>query len=288
MRGFAGTLLLGFAASAAAGPPPPKVVQVEAQPLAAQVRRLVEAMDYLGAPLADADRVSLRVALAVDDGALLVTEVQRILDPYCLLDVHINPESRVKVAAGPAPPRLLEGGWRTFLVKVRNQAGVTTRLRAFSEQAARVWARGPAVGPFEDGFSLAEVPQQRITPAQLRDRWLDLSIYDKPPQTALLSGLELEYAILQLYSRDAGKREATIGVDVGQGTQDVGFRGEAPILFEAEPAVEVTLRVEDERARPTTASFVIRDAQGRLYPSPAKRLAPDFAFHPQIYRADGE
>jgi hypothetical protein len=26
----------------------------------------------------------------------------------------------------------------------------------------------------------------------------------------------------------------------------------------------------------------------RVYPSPAKRLAPDFAFHHQVYRADGE
>src|SRR5262249_44489776 len=37
-----------------------------------------------------------------------------------------------------------------------------------------------------------------------------------------------------------------------------------------------------------TGFFIIRDAQGHVYPSPAKRLAPDFAFHPQIYRADGE
>ena len=36
------------------------------------------------------------------------------------------------------------------------------------------------------------------------------------------------------------------------------------------------------------ASLTIRDAQGRVYPSQAKRLAPDFSFHPQIYRADGE
>jgi hypothetical protein len=50
----------------------------------------------------------------------------------------------------------------------------------------------------------------------------------------------------------------------------------------------LTLRVLDESGRPTTASFVVRDAQGRTYPSRAKRLAPDFAFHPQVYRADGE
>jgi hypothetical protein len=46
--------------------------------------------------------------------------------------------------------------------------------------------------------------------------------------------------------------------------------------------------VKDEFGKPTTGMFVIRDAQDRIYPSQAKRLAPDFAFHPQVYRADGE
>jgi len=50
----------------------------------------------------------------------------------------------------------------------------------------------------------------------------------------------------------------------------------------------VTFRVYDENVEPTTAAFLIRDTGGRVYPSPAKRLAPDFAFHPQVYRADGE
>src|SRR5262249_32883352 len=30
------------------------------------------------------------------------------------------------------------------------------------------------------------------------------------------------------------------------------------------------------------------DRQGRIYPSQAKRLAPDFAFQPQVYRGDGD
>ena len=60
------------------------------------------------------------------------------------------------------------------------------------------------------------------------------------------------------------------------------------ILFTVRPSVDVTLRVRDEHGKPTTAAFVIRDAQQRVYPSQAKRLAPDFAFHPQVYRADGE
>ena len=76
--------------------------------------------------------------------------------------------------------------------------------------------------------------------------------------------------------------------NVGQGTQDLGFRSEVDILFNCLPAREVKLRVLDEDGKPTTAMFIIRDPQQRVYPSQAKRLAPDFAFQPQIYRADGE
>ena len=36
------------------------------------------------------------------------------------------------------------------------------------------------------------------------------------------------------------------------------------------------------------AAFTFPDSRGRIYPSPSRRLAPDFNFHPQVYRADGE
>jgi hypothetical protein len=98
----------------------------------------------------------------------------------------------------------------------------------------------------------------------------------------------LEYRIIQLYSRDKGKREAAIGFDVGQGTQDIGFRNEVAILFECEPAVRVKLSVLDDDGKPTMGQFVFRDTQGRVYPSRSRRLAPDLFFHDQIYRADGE
>ena len=41
-----------------------------------------------------------------------------------------------------------------------------------------------------------------------------------------LSGLALEYAILEIYSRDAGQRSAKISFNVGQGSQDIGFRND--------------------------------------------------------------
>jgi hypothetical protein len=246
--------------------------------MAAQATRVADALAYVGAPLAPADREALRAAAASPDAA---AAIQAVLDRYCLLDVHINPESRVKVAAGPARAELVQRGWRTFLVKVRNEAGVTAPLRLTSPHADRVFSRGPR------RFSMDPRPQQTITTADVANRWLDLESFDKAPLVPALSGLGVEYRVVSLYSRDAGQREATIVADVGQGSQDLGFRSEAPILFTAAPSVPVTLRVRDEKG-PTTAAFVIRDAQGRVYPSQAKRLAPDFAFHPQVYREDGE
>ena len=63
---------------------------------------------------------------------------------------------------------------------------------------------------------------------------------------------------------------------------------EVPVLFDCRPARLVRWRVQDESGKPAVAAFVIRDALGRVYPSQAKRLAPDFAFHPQVYRGDGD
>src|SRR5262249_33694136 len=101
-------------------------------------------------------------------------------------------------------------------------------------------------------------------------------------------GLPVEYVILEIFSRDSGQRSAQIAFNVGSGTQDVGSRNDVSILFTALPAKVVTLRVRDESGKPSVASLLIRDALGRIVPNQSKRLAPDFPFQPQIYRADGE
>jgi hypothetical protein len=119
-------------------------------------------------------------------------------------------------------------------------------------------------------------------------RWMDIQMFNKQPLKVHLSGLELEYRVLQLYAKQAGKREAKLAFDVGQGSQDLGFRNEVDILFTIKPSAKVTFRVRDWNDQPTTASFLIRDDKQRVYPSQTKRLAPDFFFHPQVYRADGE
>jgi hypothetical protein len=259
---------------------------VELQPLAAQARRVAEALELLGEPLSPDDMRALEVAAGDADEARGAAAIEKVLDRRALVHVQISPESRVSVTRGAARAQLVEQGWRVFLVKVRNDAGVTAQLRATSPNALPVYARG--ISDIPGGFSLDPRPKQKITPGDIADRWLELSMFDKPPLEAKLSGLSLEYRVVQLYSRDRGRREARLGFDVGQGSQDIGFRNDVPVLFDCLPSKDVTLRVLDEKGRPTTASFVIRDPQGRQYPAKTKRLAPDFSFHPQVYRADGE
>ncbi|MET0646842.1 MAG: CehA/McbA family metallohydrolase, partial [Pyrinomonadaceae bacterium] len=259
---------------------------VELQPLAAQARRVAEALDLLGEPLSAADAAAIGRAGEDSDAARAVAAIERVLDRRALVHVAISPESRVSVTRGAARAALVEKGWRCFLVKVRNDAGVTAQLRATSPQALPVYARG--VSDIPGGFSLDPRPKQVITPGAVADRWLELSMFDKQPLEAKLSGLAVEYRIIQLYSRDPGRREARLGFDVGQGSQDIGFRNDVPVLFDCLPSKNINLRVLDFDGRPTTASFIIRDPQGRQYPAKTKRLAPDFSFHPQVYREDGE
>jgi hypothetical protein len=268
----------------------PIITDVEFQPLASQVQRVSEGLRFLGAPLSESDRMALDQACKQTDGAKGIRDIQRVLDPYVIAFVQINPESRVKVGVGPAKPELQEQGWRTFLVKVHNEGGVTAQLKAESPNAAPMFmqSRGSPdpFGKVEPGR--ARKPEEVVKPGDVSQRFLDIAMFDSQPLSKSLSGLRLEYRLISLYSRDPGKREANIEFNVGQGTQDIGFRNAAPILFNCLPSTEVVLGVLDHDGQPTMASFLIRDKMGRVYPSMARRIAPDFFFHPQIYRADNE
>ncbi len=260
-------VLCGLLTTPAAADTLPTVDDVEVQPLLVQAGRLRDALNYLGAPLSDQAQRQLEQAAQESDAAKARQLVQETLDPLCLVMVNINPESRVKVMAGPAPRVLDQQGWAVFLVKVHNHAGVTAPLRCRSEQAK---------------------PVPNASSSQGRDRWLELQMFEGRPLAKGLSGVKLEYRPLLLYSRDAGKRSAVIALDVGQGTQDVGFRNDVTLTFTSRAANPVKFIIRDEHGEPTTAGLEIRDHLARVYPAQNKRLAPDFFFHPQIYRASGE
>lgn len=259
----------------------PLVASVEGQPLAANSKRIIQALEFLGSPLADETVAAIKQAAGKRDAK----ELQQLLDRHVLFVVSLNPEVRVKVGRGPAKPILQKGGFTPLLVKVINNSTVTRQLRIASPQA----------GPVYSGASLAILKRQAQTELNenensqgATDRFLELEMFQAPPMTRDLSGLEVEYAIALIYCSEAGKREATIQFDVGAGTQDIGFRGERPVLFDVRPAIPVKLAIRDHDGEPTTARLTFRDARGRVYPPQAKRLAPDFFFQPQIYRRDGD
>ncbi len=384
----------------------PRVESLEAQPLQSQVLRLQDALRYLGAPLPPSARETLEQAQAATDNARVVSLIQDALDPLCAATVIIGRQGATTARAAARPVNLQEQGWRTHLIKVLNRA----------EQPASLQVSSPNAGP------LPNAPAD-----QVGQRWLDLQLYNSRPLKPRLSGLPLEYRILQLYSSEPGRKQARLdfsvdgigaesnvikqwdfddGMDnwfvqrhmdvkavdgalVGQTTgndpsisalvrapggrmvvrfsaragagsmgqvfwwtrekpradgqrrvnfllhrnggqwkeYEVDFHvagelkgiridlGSKPTDIELDwvqisrldataegaghsasvnvdvNAVEsrkVTLRVRDENGKPCTAAFVIEDADGRVFPAQAKRLAPDFFFHPQIYRADGE
>jgi hypothetical protein len=251
---------------------------VPLQPMAQQARQLVEALNYLGQPLSASEQKAINAAIALPDENAAVEALERIFDTHVLVNVDINPESRVKVEQGAAQPDLIEDGARLFLVKVVNLGGVTAELNVASPNGGNVYL--PSNGKPD--------PPITLTPQGSKDRWADISLFQRPPMRKRLSGLALEYQILEIYSRDAGQRSAKLSFNVGQGSQDIGFRNDVTILFNAAPSRPITFRVKDENGQSAMASFVIRDRQNRLYPLPSKRLAPDLFFQPQIYRADGE
>ena len=245
-----GVLLLPFPAAAQELP---EVDAIPAQPLRVQISRLIQARDYLGCPLSEDNIRDLANASASGD-AHLISEAQRILDPLCVAVVQVSPESRVSSMQGPAALELLEGDDRLMLVKVINEAGVTSPLRVRSTEES-----------------------------------IDATTITERPLSPRLSGQKLEYAVIAVRSSVAGQVATVLQFDVGQGSQDVGFRSDLALTFTAAAAHPVSLKMLDgDTGEMITAAMEIRDANGVVHPSQARRVAPDFRFHPQVYRANGE
>jgi hypothetical protein len=271
-------VFLAFGNPSTARPQSSLPATVPLQPFADQVRQLESTLSFLGQPLGTMDLEAINAAFANPEPQAAVARAVSVLDKYVLAVVTINAESRVGVQRGRASADLLQDGTRLFLVKVINLAGVTAPLAVESPNSGNVYI--PSTNNPE--------PPQKLTNADVVERWAEIGSYDKPPLQERLSGFPLEYRVLVIFSRDAGQRSAKLSFNVGQGSQDVGFLNETTILFDIAPARRITLHVVDELGNPTMASFTFRDTLDRIYPNPAKRLAPDFFFQPQVYRADGE
>jgi len=262
----------------------------EHQAITSNVRDLLEALDFIGQPIEQADKSALVAAISAPDPAESLRTIQSILNKYVLARITINPEGRVSVVQGNAQPILVEAGWRAFCLEITNEGSVTSALNVISPQAKPIFDYSPGSDMTPTGITPkgAAYPEQTVKRFDVEERWLALEPYDQPPMPKTLGGLSLEYQLLLLYSRDRGKRAADLRFDVGPASLDLGFRSRLHLVFSCLPATSLGLRILDHDGTPTTARLTITDAVGHVYPAQTKRLAPDLAFQRQIYRNDGQ
>jgi hypothetical protein len=200
-------LCWGFALSARAESPLPPVGQVDSVQLRNHCKQLLETLDKLKAPLSADTARELKALLMKDpgEGAEFAGQVQELLDPLCLIGVSINPESRVKALRGTGSAELRLDKESVVLLKLVNEGGVTHALTVSG-------------------------PQVRSATESSAERWLEATVLAAASGKGV-TGNRLEYLLLRLTPHEGGKREATLRFDVGQGTQDLGFRAEVPVLF---------------------------------------------------------
>ncbi len=232
----------------------PQVFDVDAQPLVAATRRVVTAMELAGSPLTPSTVKELgKLSSATTQPPSSASGTFGSSVPGGRIDQSREPREG---CCSDRSTRVDAARLENFLDQGSNEAGVTAPLRITSPQAQKLLK----------GSSGSPEPKQTLTPADVRDRWLELAVLDRQPLIPALSGLALEYRLVQLHSRDAGAREATLAFDVGQGTQDLGFRNEAAIQFTCKPASEVRLSIRDTDGSPTTAALLVKDAQAESIP----------------------
>ena len=270
---------------------------IEPQPYFASVNRAIEALAKLGAPLSAADAQQLDVLTRQNDGAA-VTAAEQILARYTLAGLSVDSDAPAHLTAGGAPRTLVEQGWRMFLVRIANPTGRTDNLVLMLDPRGTGF-RTP--GAMQSGN---DFPAQR---ANLLDTlnngpiieklWLLLRLYGTTPliryssevPTIPLSGIPVEYGVIQVFCRDSGRRSGALALytlaRVGDGINEFGRRS---FDFDCLPSRTVALGVLDTDGRGCVASLTIKDGLNHIYPPQAMRLAPDMSFHSHIYRGDGE
>ena len=205
---IASVVLMLAVLGAAAQPPLPIVQEVEWAPFRDHCRQLLRTLDKTTSPLPAQTNRELTTLLQrdPDEPAAATDAVQKLLDAHCLIAVNINAESRVKATRGPAAVLLHRDQRALVLLKIHNDGGVRHALRVYGPELIHDGERGAG-------------------------RWLEAALVTGAPFAPELTGRRVEYRLLRLTPRQSGKREATFQFDVGQGTQDLGFRAEVPILF---------------------------------------------------------
>ncbi|HTE18819.1 MAG TPA: hypothetical protein VK689_10625, partial [Armatimonadota bacterium] len=128
-----------------------------------------------------------------------------------VLELEINPESRVKVARVGALPTLIQGRWRPCLIRVHNAAGATAPLRVEDASSGAAWLSAQG-SHSQSGLSWKLEPDSQAG--------------------THLTGASEEYRVLSFHASTPGWRTASLRFNIGQGTGDLGFRAEVDLPFQ--------------------------------------------------------
>lgn len=263
------------------------------QPYFASVKRAVDALAKLGAPIAPKD--SYRLAyLAHQNNVNAVKAADEILHAYTLAELSFDGQGNGRVAPGGAQRILIEQGWQMFLVRISNPEGRKDNI-TFSTDLA---GAGPGhMYLFPSSAQKAGLLDTVENAPLISKMWLISQLYETVETAVLglaiptirLSGLPIEYRVIQLFSRDPGAQRATLTLYRFPTTGDFpNDAGRHEFDFNCLPSRAVTFSVVDTDGRGCVASLTIKDEFGHVYPPQAMRIAPDMFFQEHIYRANGE
>ena len=264
-----------------------------AQPIIASAIRAVDRLAELG----ESVDAGLRDALAaLGQGPVGDFEggLRKLLAPYALLELRIGPHGPESVAQLGGPARLVQGGWRSFLIRAINPGAAESEFTVTGGGSIVTTASGMVTRPY--------LPDKVEYASTIRDQWwYELQLDGR----GVLSGRELEFYVLSIHSRDAGRLSAPITFSnpavpdwrSGQGDSwertkrqrtHTAAGAQTGIQVEVQATHDVNRDVRDSDGRTCMASITVRDDAGRVYPSRGLRLAPDMMFQDQVYRASGE
>lgn len=139
-------------------------------------------------------------------------DLRSAAQPLTLLRIHINPESRVKLALVTPPEAVVQHRTQRFLVEIHNEARIRAPLQ---------------IRAMDRAASSDESPT-----------WCSVRLVENLLSSSHLTGEEHEWKLMELRCSETGHREVHLEVDAGQGTQDLGFRAAVDLLLKCVPRGE--------------------------------------------------
>ena len=148
------------------------------------------------------DELSSQLAKLADDGqgdAVRSAKVDELLRPYVLAEVQIDERGLAFGTPGAAAPLLVQHGWRSFLVRMVNPHRLLGELNAPSNHVVGMIDYHSHASRIALADTLTVVPR-------IESSWLQVKLAGPTD----VSGLDVEYKVISLYSRDGGSRKGEL------------------------------------------------------------------------------